>query len=167
MQLWTRAQPEVRRYVFMLVPRAADAEDVMQETATSLWEKFDQYDPRQPFVAWAIRFAHLEVLKWRQRQARDRLVFSDELLALLDVSITEEVPWLAVRRRALDGCLEQLPADQRGLLLRRYAEHGSVKTQAERSGVSVHRLYYAVEKIRTRLMECIHATLRREGWSHG
>lgn len=72
-QLWTRAQPEVRRYVLMLVPRAADAEDVVQETATGLWEKFEQYDPAQPFVAWAIRFAHLEVPKWRQRQARARV----------------------------------------------------------------------------------------------
>ena len=27
------------------------------------------------FVPWAIRFAYLEVLKWRQNQAREKLVF--------------------------------------------------------------------------------------------
>ena len=33
-----------------------------------------------PFVPWAIRFAYLEVLKWRQKLAREKLVFSDALL---------------------------------------------------------------------------------------
>ena len=39
--LWTRYQPDVRRYVCMIVPLASDAEDVMQETAKRLWEKFE------------------------------------------------------------------------------------------------------------------------------
>lgn len=164
-RLWTRAQPEVRRYVFLLVPRAADADDVLQETAAALWAKFAEYDPAQPFVAWAVRFAYLEILKWRQRQARDRLVFSDELVARLDATIADESPLLEVRRQALDGCLQKLPAADRELLVRRYADRGSVRAAADRTGVSVHRLYYAVEKIRERLLACVDGTLRKGGWA--
>jgi RNA polymerase sigma-70 factor, ECF subfamily len=40
-----------------LVPNVADAEDIVQQTAIALWEKFDAYDPAQPFTPWACRFA--------------------------------------------------------------------------------------------------------------
>ncbi len=81
-RLWTRYQAEVRQYVFTLVPHPADAEDVLQEAAARLWENLAKYDPQRPFIPWAIRFAYLEILKWRQRQTRDRLIFSDEMLGL-------------------------------------------------------------------------------------
>lgn len=165
--LWTRYQPDVRRYVCMLVPKAADAEDVMQQTASRLWAKFEEYDSDRPFVAWAIGFAYHEVLSWRQRQARDRLVFSTKILDQLHATIGEESPLLEVRRRALDGCLEKLNEKERALLLRRYAEHGSVQREAKQSRVSPHKLYYAIVKLRTRLLACIDGTLRQEGWQNG
>jgi len=165
--LWTRFQPDVRRYVCMMMPREADAEDVMQQTASRLWEKFEQYDSERPFVAWAIGFAYHEIMSWRQRQARDRLVFSEDILAQLHSTIGEELSLLELRRSALDGCLQKLPTKERDLLLRRYSEHGAVQREAEQSQTSPHKLYYAIEKLRTRLLSCIDGTMRREGWQHG
>ena len=139
----------------------------MQQTASRLWEKFEQYDSQRPFVAWAIGFAYHEVLSWRQRKARDRLVFSEEILAQLDATIGEEASLLELRRRALDGCLEQLSTNERNLLLRRYSEHGAVQREAEQSQTSPHKLYYVIEKLRTRLLACIESRMQREGWLNG
>lgn len=165
--LWTRYQPDVRRYVSKLVVKSADVEDVMQQTASRLWEKFDQYDSERPFVAWAIGFAYHEILSWRQRQGRDRLVFSENLLAQLHATSVEEDSLLELRRKALDGCLQKLGSKERELLLRRYSEHGAVQREASRSQTSPHKLYYTIEKLRTRLMACIDGTMRQEGWQHG
>jgi RNA polymerase sigma-70 factor (ECF subfamily) len=165
--LWTRYQSEVRRYVCKLVPAAADAEDVMQQTALRLWEKFTEYDSDRPFVAWAIGFAYHEVLSWRQRQARNRLVFSEAILAQLHTTIGEESSLLELRRKALDGCLQKVDAQERERLLRRYSEHGAVQREAGESKTSPHKLYYAIEKLRARLMACIDAAMRQEGWQHG
>lgn len=165
--LWTRYQPEVRRYVGMLVPVVSDAEDVMQLTAARLWEKFEQYDTERPFVAWAIGFAYHEILSWRQRKARDRLVFSEKILAQLHATIGEESSLLELRRKALDGCLQKLSAKERDLLLRRYSEHGSVQREARQAQTSPHKLYYAIEKLRARLLACIDERMRQEGWQHG
>lgn len=162
--VWTESQPEVRRYIFMLVPKAADAEEVLQETAVRLWEKFDEYDPEQPFTPWAIRFAYTEVMKWRQRATRDRLVFSDALVAQLDETVGEEAPMLEARRRALTGCLKLLNRKERQLLLARYSKHGGVKEQAQTLEVSIHKLYYQVSKLRTRLLACISSKLQDAGW---
>ena len=166
-RLWTRYQPKVRRYVCMLVPAAADAEDVIQQTASRLWEKFEQYDPERPFVPWAYGFAYHGVLSWSQRQARDRLVFSEEILAQLHTTFGEESSLLELRRKALDSCLQKLSAEERGLLLRRYSEHGAVQREADRSQTKPHKLYYAIETLRTRLLACIDGRLRQEGWQHG
>jgi RNA polymerase sigma-70 factor (ECF subfamily) len=166
-ELWRQAEPDVRRYVCFLLPRQADAEDVMQEVSIQLWRKLDEFDPDLPFVPWAIRFAYLEILKWRQRQARERVLFSEELMVQLSVTIEEESPLLEVRRRALDGCLGKLSDRDRGLLLDRYGHHGAVQQHAVRAGIDVRRLYYVVEKLRSRLLGCIEAALAREGWDHG
>lgn len=164
---WTRHQAEVRRYIFKLVPRSVDVDDILQLTATGLWKKFEQFDRDRPFVAWAIRFAYIEVLAWRQRQTRDRLVFSDEVLALVDATIEEETPLLELRRKELDHCLNKLSLPDRDLIQQRYAQRGSVKNQAEQSGVSHHKLYYRIENIRHMLMRCIEASMTKQGWLNG
>lgn len=164
-RLWTRHQAEVERYLFMMIPRQADAAEVLQEVSVLLWKKWEQYDPERPFLPWAIRFAYLEVLKWRQRQAREKLVFSDSLLAQLHKRHDEEAPLMEARRKALDSCLSKLSDQQRKWVYLRYGRHGAVKEEAEKTGVSMHKLYYALEKIRGQLLDCVDLFLRKEGWS--
>ena len=53
--LYSKHEPNIRRYVYSLVGDASDTEDVMQETAMALWRKFEDYDPSQPFIGWALR----------------------------------------------------------------------------------------------------------------
>ncbi len=164
-RLWTRHQAEVRRYVYSMVPRQADAEEVVQDVSVLLWEKWVQYDAERPFVPWAIRFAYLEVLKWRQKQAREKLVFSDGLLEQLNGRFEEDCPLNEARRQALDSCLGRLTDQERKWVDLRYGRHGAVKEEAEKSGVSMHKLYYALEKIRGQLLTCITSSLRKEGWN--
>ena len=139
---------------------------MIQETAIALLEKFAEYDAERPFLPWATRFAYLEVLKWRQRQARSSLIYSEDVLVKLEAAISEESPMLEIRRRALDGCLLKLSNRERCLLLSRYSKHDSLQQEAKRTGISVHKLYYAVEKLRTALLKCIKTTLTKEGWGH-
>ena len=35
---------EILRYVVALVPNLGDAQEIVQQTAVVLWEKFDEYD---------------------------------------------------------------------------------------------------------------------------
>ena len=57
LSLFLRSEREIFRYVAALVPNVTDAEDIVQQTAIALWEKFGSYDPAQPFTPWACRFA--------------------------------------------------------------------------------------------------------------
>jgi len=70
LSLFLRSEREIFRYVAALVPNVSDAEDIVQQAAMALWEKFDAYDPNQPFTPWACRFALNKARQWVERRQR-------------------------------------------------------------------------------------------------
>ena len=69
---YSRHHVDLLRYVLTLVPDRAQAEDIVQDTARVLWQKAADYDPTQPFLPWARKFAWFEVLKFRCREGLKR-----------------------------------------------------------------------------------------------
>ena len=162
-RLWTQYHRDVERYVFSMLPRPADASEVVQEVSVRLWEKWDSYDQARPFLPWAMRFAYLQVLKWRQGKAREKLIFSDDLLSQINATNDYEEPLMEARRKTLTLCLEKLNKDDRRIVELRYGRHGAIKEEAKKTGVKMHKLYYALERIRIQLLNCIELNLQRSG----
>ena len=162
-RLWTQYHRDVERYVFSMLPRPADASEVVQEVSVRLWEKWDSYDQDRPFLPWAMRFAYLQVLKWRQGKAREKLIFSDDLLSQINATNDYEEPLMEARRKTLTLCLEKLNKDDRRIVELRYGRHGAIKEEAKKTGVKMHKLYYALERIRIQLLNCIQLNLQRSG----
>ena len=162
-RLWTQYHKDVERYVFSMLPRPADASEVVQEVSVRLWEKWDSYDQDRPFLPWAMRFAYLQVLKWRQGKAREKLIFSDDLLSQINATNDYEEPLMEARRKTLTLCLDKLNKDDRRIVELRYGRHGAIKEEAKKTGVKMHKLYYALERIRIQLLNCIELNLQRSG----
>lgn len=162
--LYSKCHLDLLRYVLTLLPDRAQAEDVVQETARLLWQKFDQFDPAQPFWPWARKFAYLEVLKVRKRDAVRAKYFSEELVEQLAEERTAQEPELAAQREALAGCLNKLDASARALLIERYGREAALNELARQQGRSANALYLTLHRVRQKLAECVHRTLRREGW---
>jgi RNA polymerase sigma-70 factor (ECF subfamily) len=106
--------------------------------------------------------ARFEVLKHRRRIARDRLVFSEELLELLADEGTIEIEERERERRALDHCVERLPAPHRELVRRCYQSGASIKEAAEALGRSATALYKTLHRVRKLLLDCIERRLAEE-----
>ncbi len=138
-----------------LLPRRDDVEEVLQQTAVALWEKFDEFDPQQEFLPWATRFAYFQVLNFRKELARTRLVYSEEVMKSLAETRAELSEELEERRAALRHCLAKLKTEDRSLLERRYAESLTVKSLAEESGRTVKSLYRRLDRIRELIATCI------------
>src|SRR4051812_15710293 len=134
LSLFLRSEKEIFRYVAALVPNTADAEDIVQQAALALWEKFDAYDPALPFTPWACRFALNKAKQWIERRQRWQ--------ALLERGVADELarrreelrPELEVRLRHLETCVGNLPADQRSLVEGYYYGRKGVEELAEQSG---------------------------------
>lgn len=139
----------------VLVPNVADAEDIVQQTALTLWEKFDDYDPNQPFTPWACRFALNKAKQWIERRQR--------WLALLQGGLAEELaqrreelrPEIETRLKHLEGCLNKLPTEQRAIVEGYYYRREGIEKLAEHSGRTVAATYKTLQRVREALQLCI------------
>jgi RNA polymerase sigma-70 factor (ECF subfamily) len=158
----SRQEPRIRTYVRPLVRSLDDLDEVMQQTCVVLWRKYSEFEPGSDFLAWACTVARFEVLKFRRTRARDRHMFSEELIALLADEEAAEFSRRERERQALAKCIGQLPPQQRELIERCYGAGVSIKEVAESLGRSATSLYKALDRIRGLLLQCIERSLAEE-----
>src|SRR3954469_22018883 len=124
MTLMTRYQRRIFAYIYTLVPDRHDAEDLLQETSLVIWEKFHDFTPGTDFVAWACQIAWWRIRYSRQKFARSKVIFDDDVLESVAHTASTMREELDERHEALASCLQKLPARDRELVLTRY-EPGS------------------------------------------
>ena len=146
-----------------LVPNVADAEDIVQQTALSLWEKFDSYDPAQPFTPWACRFALNKTRQWIERRQRWQALLEKGLAEELALRREELRPEIELRLNHLEGCLGQLPEEQRSLVEGYYYRRDGIEKLAENSSRTVAATYKILQRVRQALQVCIANAARPEG----
>ena len=155
LSLFLRSEREIYRYVAALVPNVTDAEDIVQQTAMALWEKFDAYDPAQPFTPWACRFALNKARQWIERRQRWQTLLLHGLAEDLAQRRQELQPEFERRMRHLDGCLDNLPPEHRSLVEGYYYARMDVESLAARSGRTVAATYKLLQRVRHALQGCI------------
>lgn len=158
LSLFLRSEREIFRYVAALVPNMVDAEDIVQQTALALWEKFDAYDPSQPFTPWACRFALNKARQWIERHQRWKLLLDGGLAEELALRREQLRPEIEARLCRLEGCLAKLPEDQKALVEGYYYRREDMARLAGGSGRTLAATYKALQRIRQTLQACIEAT---------
>lgn len=153
---------EIFRYIVALVPPTADAEEIVQQTAVVLWEKFDQYDRSRPFGPWACRFALNVARQWMARRQRWKALLDGELAEELALRREQLRPEFDARLEKLDHCLAKLPEKHRFLLEGYYFKQSSVETIAQQAQRTVDAVYKALHRIRLQLRECMERALQEE-----
>ena len=161
-QLFTKHQRRLFLYILAQVPSPVDAEEILQEANIITWRKFGQFQPGTNFFAWISRIANYEVLKYRDRRRRDRLLFSDRFIEAVSRDEIGNEEDSAERRNALQACLGKLRPKDRELIRQRYASGEKGKTLAEMLGRPVNSIYQSLGRIRRTLLECLKRKLSAE-----
>jgi RNA polymerase sigma-70 factor, ECF subfamily len=162
LSLFLRSEREIFRYVAALVPNVVDAEDIVQQTAMALWQKFAAYDPAQPFTPWACRFALNKARQWIERRQRWQALLEHGLAEELAQRRQELQPELDLRLKHLEACLGKLPSGQRSLVESYYYERTDVESLAGRSGRTVAAIYKMLQRIRHALQLCMERRVNPE-----
>ncbi len=161
-KLFTKHQRQVFLFILSQVPNPVDAEEIHQETNVIIWRKFDRFELGTNFVAWACQVANYEVLKYRERQRRDRHLFSDEFIKRVASDALEQADHLEQRRQHLATCLSKLRTRDRELIQQRYAAGESGKSVAELIGRPINSVYQSLSRIRRTLLECVNRQIRAQ-----
>ncbi|MEI6149865.1 MAG: sigma-70 family RNA polymerase sigma factor [bacterium] len=149
----------VRAYVYAATRGHRDTEDVTQEVWQIVCLRNGDYDPSRSSRAWILRITRLQVLKWRQAQARSREILAPDVLDLLADTAAIEKEELSLRGQYLRDCLSRMPVSGRRLLQLRYFEGLRSADIAEKLKRNVGAVDMAFVRLRRALRACIEEKL--------
>jgi RNA polymerase sigma-70 factor (ECF subfamily) len=153
---------QIFNFIFCIVHTLSDAEDVFQQTSIALWENFDQFEPNSDFAAWAAKVARHRTLHFLRTKRRERLYFSDNVIAQLAECPFESNEVQDRRLQALSGCRTKLSANDQALVGMCY-RGDPIRDVAHEIGRPVQAVYKSLARIRRLLFECIERALAQEG----
>ncbi|MEM0969593.1 MAG: sigma-70 family RNA polymerase sigma factor [Verrucomicrobiota bacterium] len=158
---WTRAQPAVGRFVRSFVRNRADADDLLQEVALTIVEKFDKYDPSRPFIGWALGIARNVVKAHFRKQLRTPTASAEEGVVDQVANAFEALqPEMEDMKEALSRCIEGVRSEDRALLAMQYEEALKPAAIADRVGKSPNHVAVVMHRIRLGLKQCVERKLR-------
>ena len=156
-QLFAANERHLRAFVRSMGLDWNAVDDVVQTVSLVMWRKWDTFDPTTDFMRWARVITRFEVLKFRRTMARDRHVFTDDLMQLLADAADEQGEASASEpyRAALEECLETLPPASRELISAAYRGDRTIGQVARDLGKSATALYKTLDRIRQNLQICV------------
>lgn len=160
--LFLKAEPRVYAYIRSQIPHRSDAEDVLQETAGTLWSKFGEYTPGSNFLAWAYQVARFKVQHYHEKQTRQRRLFSHGLVELVAARAEGMASELSELEPMLAECMQRLSDADREVVQRCYGSEATVAMVADELGRSVNTIKSVLKRARLALFECIQRALQRE-----
>jgi RNA polymerase sigma-70 factor (ECF subfamily) len=158
----TEHQSQMYAYILALLGDPGAVNDVLQDANVVAWQNADAYAEGTDFGAWAKRLAYYQVLAYRKRCQRDRLVFDAALLDKLAQAAAQQSELIDADLAAMHRCIEKLSPPDQDLLWARYAPEGSVKRLADARGKSVGAISQALYRIRAELADCVERAIDRE-----
>ena len=154
-------QNRIYAFILTLVPNWSDADDIMQETAETMWSKFGQSQPINNFGAWGIKIAQNKIFNFYSKKKTSEILLSKEILE----DITSRASCLAEqtdeRINALEHCLGKLRESDRRLIQMKYEQNITIKELAVIVERPVQGLYKAISRIHNALLGCIRRALAR------
>lgn len=141
-----------------ILSRRSDAEDVLQETYTTIWHKAGLYDAeRASPITWLVMIARNKAIDRARADAADRHSVPIELAA--EVGDTTPQPLANLESedggRRLDGCLEQLEPRQRSLIRTAFFEGVTYENLASRGGVPLGTVKSWIRRGLFKLKACL------------
>lgn len=159
LRLFLQYQLQIETYVRSLVPNRADADELLQDVATVLWRKFDDFQLGTRFDHWACRVAHNIVLNYFRQKRRESLFFGEFALAALSEVVVRENDLWSQRHDALATCLQRLPQADRDLIQSRFQPATTNRSLAHQSGRSESAISRTLNRIYIALLNCIQQRL--------
>jgi RNA polymerase sigma-70 factor (ECF subfamily) len=155
------------RYIFAMVPRVQDAEDVLQEVSKVLWQRFGDYQPGTNFLAWAKRVAYFRVLEYRRSSSHRLQILPEDVLQSIAAEIRLHEEEEDARREALATCFSELRPGDRDLITARYTPGISMVDLAAEIRRPANSVYKSLGRIRQTLLACIERRLGQVSWGQG
>ena len=161
-RLYAVVQPRLYSFLLMVIHNSSDAEELMQETASILWEQFDRYQEGTNFNAWAITIAKIKAFE-HLRKNKKALLFQKNTYEEISVQAEATSSDASGHIDALKHCLEKIDKFHSSLLTMRYKRNISIAEMSKITGKSINVLYKTFSRVIGNLRKCIRRTVNEQG----
>jgi len=168
-RLFVQFQPRIHGFIRSLVADRSAAEDILQDTASVMWRKFDEFRPGSDFLAWALAVARFRIKEHRRRRRPSISIEDAAAEAIADDTVAMQARLIDMHD-ALTGCLEKLKPRDRDLFQRRYAGDIDISSLAAQIGRPVSTVYRTLARIRNTVLDCVSRKLLHDegrAWTGG
>lgn len=166
LRLLAQNERDVTAYVYSLVNRREDAEDILQEAKVVMWRKFDDFELGTNFKAWAKKIALGLILNHRRKEkTRATSPVEHDFLEAVAAEIDRRGDELEKRGEALRSCVRKLPKAHQQMIAWRYYEENEIPEIAKRTNKTDGATYRLLSRIRKALAECVETTLNQKAFS--
>jgi RNA polymerase sigma-70 factor (ECF subfamily) len=156
---WMKAQPSLTAFLIASTPQFSDAEDLLQEVATEVARRFDEYDMNRPFLPWALWVAKIKIANFYRAQERRPVKFIGDSIDVLGEACERVQTTLSEEKWALEKCLTAMTGRSRELLQLRYFEDLTPQEISTRVNMSAGAVRVALLRTRSALIACIRSTI--------
>jgi len=157
----TQAQQRLFGYIYRRVANRDQTMEILQQTNLVLCHKADDFKLGTNFRAWSSTVAHYQILSYRKSLSRDRLVFADEVVAIIDERENESEMREGVLSH-LRYCLEAMSSDNQVFIKLRYEGGLSMEQIATEVGKRVGTVRVKFHRLRRSLRDCVQNRLQEK-----
>lgn len=160
--LWMEVQPALSLYLAAIVRDPHARDDIQQEVARTVVERFETYDRTRPFTPWVLGVARISVSKYFRLRQNHPLVFDEKIIGDLAQVVPDVETDMDSRKRALKSCIETLKGTAQKVIHLRYLEQLGMQDVASKVGLTRNAARVALHRARNVLAQCIERKLSNE-----
>lgn len=154
-ELVSKIQTRLYTFIASAVFDSDSAEDVLQETNLVMLRKWSDFRIGSNFDAWAYQIARFQIMAFRQKKDRDKLLFGDDLIDRIMAWSQEYCELQNTQMKDLDRCIESLPPRSRQVIRRRYYDGDSVQKIADEMKLNQNAVSQLLFRVRKALVDCV------------
>jgi len=151
-ELISRYSPGLRFFLGKMIGQADTADDLLQETWIDVYRKINRLQRPEAFTVWLYRIARDKAYGELRRPTSPRASLDENLAESI---AAEEESFTAEEAASVRAALDELPVEQRDVLVLRFMEEMSYEQIAEviarPVGTVRSRIYYAKLALRAKL----------------
>jgi len=159
MRVFVKHQMELKAFISSVVRDWQLRDDIFQEVAVVLWQKFDTYDPARPFGAWARGIARNKIMQTWEKLKKLPVLLEPEAIDAVMAAYSETEPNSSAMEEALKLCVKGLPDKSKKLIALRYEVPMKLKQIAKRFNTTLDAVNKTLSRIRAGLQKCIESKI--------
>ena len=155
-------QGDLLGFIMSLTGNYDKARDILQETNLVIIKKLKSFELGTSFRAWAFTIARFQVMAFRKKVSRDKLVFSDNTFN--DISHDYEdfhKHEIEAKYTILDDCISKLPEKQQEAVKSKYIKGKSLRDISAAINSNENSVSQILFRARKNLIECVDNMVRK------